>query len=50
MPLYEGSMLAYEAIDRLHDEGFGLEAMDLGLRDPKTGQMLQADGLFLRRS
>jgi FkbM family methyltransferase len=49
IPLYEGSMLAYEAIDRLRDEGFGLEAMDLGLRDPTTGQMLQADGLFFRR-
>ena len=49
VPLYEGSMLAYEAIDRLHDEGFGLEAMDLGLQEPATGKLLQADGLFMRR-
>ena len=49
VPLYEGSMLAHEAISDLHEQGFLLEGLETGLRDPVTGQMLQADGLFFRQ-
>ena len=49
VPLYEGSMLAHEAISALYEQGFLLEALETGLRDPVTGQMLQADGLFFRQ-
>ena len=49
VPLYEGSMLAHEAISDLYEQGFLLEALEAGLRDPVSGQMLQADGLFFRQ-
>lgn len=48
VPLYEGQRLWREMVDRLHDEGFGLWAVQRGFTDSATGQSLQMDGIFLR--
>lgn len=45
--LYEGGMLANEAIALAYDAGFHLEVIEQGWASP-TGQMLQADGIFFR--
>ena len=46
VPLYEGQALAGTLIDRMTAAGFGMFAMDVGISDPATGRMLQADGFF----
>jgi FkbM family methyltransferase len=45
--LYEGGMLANEAIALAYDAGFHLEVIEQGWASP-SGQMLQADGIFFR--
>jgi FkbM family methyltransferase len=45
--LYDGGMLADEAISMAYDAGFHLVGLDQGFADP-NGQMLQADGVFFR--
>lgn len=45
--LYEGGMLADEAIAFCYDHGFVLTGLDQGFSDP-GGAVLQADGVFLR--
>lgn len=45
--LYEGGMLADEAISLAYDAGFHLEVIEQGWAS-RTGQMLQADGIFFR--
>lgn len=49
VPLYEGQWLWRDIIDRLDQEGFMLWAIQKGFTDPRTGQSLQMDGIFLRR-
>lgn len=49
VPLYEGQRLWRDIIDRLDQEGFMLWALQRGFTDPRTGQTLQMDGIFLRR-
>lgn len=47
VPLYEGGMLVDEAISMAYDAGFHLEVIEQGWAS-RTGQMLQADGIFFR--
>lgn len=47
VPLYEGGMLANEAIGWAYDHGFALVGMEQGYAAP-TGQLLQSDGVFMR--
>ena len=49
VPLYEGQRLWLDVIDRLDAEGFALWALQKGFTDPRTGQSLQVDAIFLRR-
>lgn len=49
VPLYHGQRLWRDIIDRLDAEGFMLWALQKGFTDPRTGQSLQTDGIFLRR-
>jgi FkbM family methyltransferase len=49
VPLYDGQRLWREIIDRLDSQGFMLWALQKGFTDPRTGQSLQMDGIFLRR-
>lgn len=48
IPLYEGGMLIREALDVVYSLGFTLTGLFPGFADPRTGRMLQADGIFFR--
>jgi FkbM family methyltransferase len=47
-PLYQGQLLWRDLVDRLEVAGFGLWGMVPEFIDPKTGRMLQCDGIFFR--
>lgn len=47
--LYQGQRLWRDIVDRLEAEGFLLWALQKGFTDPRTGQSLQMDGIFLRK-
>lgn len=49
VPLYDGQRLWRDIVDRLDAEGFMLWSLQKGFTDPRTGQSLQMDGIFLRR-
>lgn len=49
VPLYEGQRLWREVVERLEADGYMLWALQKGFTDPRTGQTLQMDGIFLRR-
>lgn len=46
--LYEGERLIDEMIRFMGEQGFKLMSIEPGVCDPKSGQMLQADGVFFR--
>lgn len=48
VPLYEGQQLIDELTGRLRTAGFTLYGLEAGFGDPRTGRMLQCDGLFVR--
>lgn len=48
VPLYEGGWLWQEATDWLYERGFALAGLEPGFSDPRTGRLLQFDGLFVR--
>lgn len=48
-PLYEGEKLYLEMLSLLETLGYELYALIPGFSDPKSGKMLQADGIFTRR-
>jgi FkbM family methyltransferase len=48
LPLYEEQPLWQEMIGALGREGFDLWALVPGFFDPRTGRMLQCDGIFFR--
>jgi len=50
VPLYDGQRLWRDIVDRLDAEGFMLWALLKGFTDPRTGQSLQMDGIFLKRN
>jgi FkbM family methyltransferase len=47
--LYEGQPLLADILRALEDERFALHALEPILRDWRTGELLQFDGLFVRR-
>lgn len=50
VPLYEGQVLWEELVEQFKSIDFVLWALFKGFTDPRTGQTLQADGLFVKRS
>lgn len=48
VPLYEGQQLFDQLTGRLREAGYTLYGLDAGFGDPRTGRMLQCDGLFVR--
>lgn len=46
VPLYQGEMIFAEMYPLLLQIGFGLIDIDGGFSDPKTGRLLQIDGIF----
>jgi FkbM family methyltransferase len=50
-PLYENEMLYMEMINYMDKRGFQLFSLETdGFSNPVTGQLLQADGIFVRKS
>jgi FkbM family methyltransferase len=49
-PLYQGQVLWRELCDEIISLGFEVFDIQPGFADPKTGRLLQLDGLFTRRS
>jgi FkbM family methyltransferase len=49
-PLYEGQPVLADTVRELDEAGFGLVALDPILRDWRTGEELQFDGVFVRRT
>ena len=50
VPLYESNTLYLELIHYLEERGFELHAIDHVFSNAKTGQLLQVDGTFVRKS
>lgn len=48
VPLYDGQALYPELVTRLNGLGFEWYGVDSAFVDPRTGRMLQVDGLFAR--
>ena len=48
VPLYDGQALYPELVERLGALGFEWYGVDAAFVDPRTGRMLQVDGLFAR--
>jgi FkbM family methyltransferase len=48
VPLYAGQMLVGEAMDWIASVGLRLASVEPGLRDRKSGELLQMDGVFVR--
>lgn len=48
--LYTGQALLPELVAYLHDEGLDLVGVEPVFSDPRTGELLQVDGFFLRRA
>lgn len=46
--LYDGQTDYQEVLDRLTSRGFALAGVIPGFSDPRTGRMLQFDGIFIR--
>jgi FkbM family methyltransferase len=46
IPLYENSPTYLDIIDYLYGLGYKLFSLENGFSDPKTGQLLQVDGIF----
>jgi FkbM family methyltransferase len=46
LPLYEGETLMLDMCAKMAANGFELWSLEPGFRDPVTGRLLQADGIF----
>ena len=47
-PLYEGEMTFIDLCQLLLGKGYVIVGLEPGFADPRTGQLLQADGIFHR--
>jgi FkbM family methyltransferase len=47
-PLYEGAVPWRDAVDWLEERGFALAGVEPGFENPRSGRMLQFDGVFVR--
>lgn len=47
--LYTGSLLYMDMIEYIEKMGFHLFSIENGFTDPKTGELLQMDGIFFRK-
>jgi FkbM family methyltransferase len=48
VPLYEGGPLFAEMLEWLSSRGYELVGLEAGFSDPRTGRLLQVDGIFHR--
>jgi len=49
-PLYDKETLFVEMLNYLMEIGFELFTLENGIRDPKSGKLLQVDGIFLNKN
>ncbi len=49
VPLYKGQLLFQEMLKFLEELGYELHAVIPGFTDPKTGRLLQIDGIFFKK-
>ena len=49
VPLYENEILFIEMINYIENKGYHLFSLENGFSDKKTGQLLQVDGIFVRK-
>ena len=49
IPLYQGQLLYRDTIELLDKLGYELYSVIPGLADPKTGRLLQMDGIFFKK-
>lgn len=47
VPLYAGQQLFGDLVSRMRDAGYSLYGVEGGFSDPRSGRMLQCDGLFV---
>jgi FkbM family methyltransferase len=47
VPLYEGQLLFIDMINKMNNLGFSVFSIIPGFKDPRTGQLLQCDCIFL---
>ena len=50
VPLYENDTLYKEMIAYIEDQGFELYSLEHVFSNPTTGQLLQVDGMFVRKN
>jgi len=50
IPLYQNELLFRPMIDYLDSLGFQLFSLENGFANPETGQLLQVDGIFVRKT
>lgn len=50
VPVYKGSPLFKDVVSFLEENNFEIYTIIPGFRDAKTGRMLQADGIFVRKN
>ena len=48
VPLYAGQTLFIDMLEHVRSLGFSLVNVNSGFTDPRTGRVLQLDGIFLR--
>lgn len=48
VPLYDGDVSWRDLVDWLRDHGLRLAGLEPGFDDQQTGELLQADGIFIR--
>lgn len=48
MPLYKGEMLFWDMVKYIENKGFKLYSLENTYSDPKSGQLLQVDGIFYK--
>ena len=49
VPLYENELLFFDMIRFIESKGFVLYSLETGFSNPVTGQLLQVDGIFVRK-
>jgi FkbM family methyltransferase len=49
VPLYGGEVLFDEMLQKMSDLGYCLTSLSSGFADPRTGQLLQVDGVFYQK-
>ena len=49
-PLYDKEVLFVEMVNYLQETGFELFTLENGIRNPKSGKLLQVDGIFINKN